>query len=341
MALPENDLYSVNLSFSSSPRSSQFSPTASSPATPYLSSSPQDGYFMGYNPSQNNDMYPQLEPQQQPQRGHQTERRNVSTFISKLYSMVGDKKHQDLICWNNAGTSFLITNSKSFSQQVLPEYFKHGNFSSFVRQLNMYGFRKINKAPRIKRGGMASQEEIWEFSHQKFQRDWPDMLWEIKRKAVESDVLRRETGDMQACFSMVQQSQDNLIEQFRMLQDNFSTMLRGFEDLKKSQMQIQMGIHRLSQLDRYDANSFDEPVTLNSDPLINHPPRPQNAIYVKGEQQNPSVFVTSPSNMYQPFPQQQQQPFYNPQGNCFLDAVNTPLPPSPLSSSSFASENFC
>lgn len=52
-------------------------------------------------------------------------------------SMVGDKKHQDLICWNNAGTSFLITNSKSFSQQVLPEYFKHGNFSSFVRQLNM------------------------------------------------------------------------------------------------------------------------------------------------------------------------------------------------------------
>lgn len=85
MALPENDLYSVNLSFSSSPRSSQFSPTASSPATPYLSSSPQDGYFMGYNPSQNNDMYPQLEPQQQPQRGHQTERRNVSTFISKLY----------------------------------------------------------------------------------------------------------------------------------------------------------------------------------------------------------------------------------------------------------------
>lgn len=119
-----------------------------------------------------------------------------------------------------------------------------------------YGFRKINKAPRIKRGGMASQEEIWEFSHQKFQRDWPDMLWEIKRKAVESDVLRRETGDMQACFSMVQQSQDNLIEQFRILQDNFSTMLRGFEDLKKSQMQIQMGIHRLSQLDRYDAKSF-------------------------------------------------------------------------------------
>ncbi|KAI7885120.1 winged helix DNA-binding domain-containing protein [Lichtheimia hyalospora FSU 10163] len=261
--------------------------------------------------------------------------------------MVGDKKHQDLICWNNAGTSFLITNSKAFSRQVLPEYFKHGNFSSFVRQLNMYGFRKINKAPRIKRG-VASQEEIWEFSHPKFQRDWPDMLWEIKRKAVESDVLRRETGDMQACFSMVQQSQDNLLEQFRLLQDNFSTMLRGFEDLKKSQLQIQMGIQRLSQFDnnRYDTKTFDEPVTLNSDPLINHHQRfEQNAIYVKGESQNrydnPSVFVTSPSNLYQQqYPQQQQQ-FCIPQENYFLDAVNTPLPPSPLSSSpSFASENF-
>ncbi|KAJ8659773.1 hypothetical protein O0I10_004366 [Lichtheimia ornata] len=357
MALPDNDFYSTNMSFSSSPRSSQFSPTASSPATPYFSSSPQDGYFMGYAPPSSNDMYPpQLQPQQQPQRGHQTERKNVSTFISKLYSMVGDKKHQDLICWNNAGSSFLITNSKAFSRQVLPVYFKHGNFSSFVRQLNMYGFRKINKAPRIKRG-VTSQEEIWEFSHQKFQRDWPDMLWEIKRKAVESDVLRRETGDMQACFSMVQQSQDNLLEQFRMLQDNFSTMLRGFEDLKKSQLQIQMGIQRLSQFDnhRYDSKTFDEPVTLNSDPLINHHhQRPQqqpapNAIYVKGENtqsqhhgyDNPSVFVTSPSNLYQPYPQQQQQQFCIPQENYFLDAVNTPLPPSPLSSTpSFASENF-
>ena len=82
MALSENDFYSANMSFSSSPRSSQFSPTASSPATPCFSSSPQDGYFMGYA---SNDMYPQLQPQQQPQRGHQTERRNVSTFINKLY----------------------------------------------------------------------------------------------------------------------------------------------------------------------------------------------------------------------------------------------------------------
>ena len=52
--------------------------------------------------------------------------------------MVNDKAHQDLISWGTTGESFIIYNSKNFSKRVLPEHFKHGNFSSFVRQLNMY-----------------------------------------------------------------------------------------------------------------------------------------------------------------------------------------------------------
>ncbi|KAI8142726.1 HSF-type DNA-binding-domain-containing protein, partial [Fennellomyces sp. T-0311] len=95
--------------------------------------------------------------------------------------MVNDKKHQDLISWNPTGRSFFIYDSKRFSKQVLPEYFKHGNFSSFVRQLNMYGFRKINKASRGKHG--TDQNEVWEFYHPQFQRDGAKELSDIKRKA--------------------------------------------------------------------------------------------------------------------------------------------------------------
>ncbi|KAI9335886.1 HSF-type DNA-binding-domain-containing protein, partial [Pilaira anomala] len=99
--------------------------------------------------------------------------------------MVNDRKYQYLISWNPKGTSFLIFSASRFAQEVLPEHFKHSNFSSFVRQLNMYGFHKINKSPRSQRGN--SKNGVWEFSHIKFQRGCPELLEEIKRKSIDSE----------------------------------------------------------------------------------------------------------------------------------------------------------
>ncbi|KAI7899545.1 HSF-type DNA-binding-domain-containing protein, partial [Cokeromyces recurvatus] len=91
--------------------------------------------------------------------------------------MVVDHQYQHLIAWNYIGASFIVCNVLEFSKDVLPKHFKHSNFSSFVRQLNMYGFHKINKSPRI-----LAENQIWEFSHSKFIRDRIDLLDEIKRK---------------------------------------------------------------------------------------------------------------------------------------------------------------
>ncbi|KAI8051518.1 HSF-type DNA-binding-domain-containing protein [Syncephalis plumigaleata] len=106
--------------------------------------------------------------------------------------MVTDKKHQHLISWNFSGTSFVVNNITEFARSVLPEHFKHSNFSSFVRQLNMYGFHKVNKSPRGHR--TAAETQVWEFSHPKFVRNRPDLLDDIKRKSMESESLRRETA---------------------------------------------------------------------------------------------------------------------------------------------------
>ena len=49
----------------------------------------------------------------------------------------------------------------------------------------MYGFHKINRTPRAQR--TSTDVQTWEFSHHKFLRGRPDLLEEIKRKALEPD----------------------------------------------------------------------------------------------------------------------------------------------------------
>ncbi|KAF9528903.1 HSF-type DNA-binding-domain-containing protein [Crepidotus variabilis] len=99
--------------------------------------------------------------------------------------MISDPKSAQFIAWTELGTSFVVQNVGEFSRSILGSHFKHNNFSSFVRQLNMYGFHKINRTPRAQR--TSTDAQTWEFSHHKFLRGRPDLLDEIKRKALEPD----------------------------------------------------------------------------------------------------------------------------------------------------------
>ncbi|KAH8093236.1 HSF-type DNA-binding-domain-containing protein [Cristinia sonorae] len=109
----------------------------------------------------------------------------TNNFVTKLYQMINDVKSAQFISWTELGTSFVVSNVGEFSRTILGSHFKHNNFSSFVRQLNMYGFHKINRTPRAQR--TSADVQTWEFSHHKFLRGRPDLLEEIKRKALEPD----------------------------------------------------------------------------------------------------------------------------------------------------------
>ncbi|PWN54064.1 hypothetical protein IE53DRAFT_372711 [Violaceomyces palustris] len=91
--------------------------------------------------------------------------------------MVDDPKTDELIRWSPDGASFFVPNHVRFGDEVLPRFFKHNRFSSFVRQLNMYGFHKV---PHLQQGALKhdlpTENELWEFTNPNFHRDKPELL---------------------------------------------------------------------------------------------------------------------------------------------------------------------
>ncbi|KAJ7219053.1 HSF-type DNA-binding-domain-containing protein, partial [Mycena pura] len=111
----------------------------------------------------------------------------IPAFLNKLYEMVNDDKTNHLIEWSASGDTFYVYDQERFSRDVLPHWFKHQNFASFVRQLNMYGFHKI---PHLKQGVLRSEadSEHWKFVHDDFRRDQPGRLRQIQRKKAGNTV---------------------------------------------------------------------------------------------------------------------------------------------------------
>ncbi|KAA0156570.1 hypothetical protein FNF29_00681 [Cafeteria roenbergensis] len=92
-------------------------------------------------------------------------------FVKKTWDILDRAEHQDLVSWSPAGDSILVHQPARFSSEILPNFFKHRNFSSFVRQLNLYSFRKTGDDPSCR-----------EFRHPLFRRDRPDLLPQIRRR---------------------------------------------------------------------------------------------------------------------------------------------------------------
>jgi len=68
----------------------------------------------------------------------------IPAFLSKLWQLVNDQNNESLVSWSSSGQSFVIFDQVKFAKLVLPNYFKHQKINSFIRQLNMYGFKKVS-----------------------------------------------------------------------------------------------------------------------------------------------------------------------------------------------------
>jgi len=102
-------------------------------------------------------------------------------FLPSLYQMVNndDAVHRSCISWSSDGKTFWVSNVEEFSRMILPMYFRHNNYASFVRQLNMYGFQRSTETKgKVEQG--TSMVEL--FSHEFFVKGQEHLLQNIHRK---------------------------------------------------------------------------------------------------------------------------------------------------------------
>ncbi|XP_008064976.1 heat shock factor protein 4 isoform X2 [Carlito syrichta] len=174
----------------------------------------------------------------------------VPAFLGKLWALVGDPGTDHLIRWSPSGTSFLVSDQSRFAKEVLPQYFKHSNMASFVRQLNMYGFRKVVS---IEQGGLLRPErDHVEFQHPSFVRGREQLLERVRRKvpALRGDDGRWRPEDLGRLLGEVQALrgvQESTEARLRELRQQNEILWREVVTLRQSHGQQHRVIGKLIQ----------------------------------------------------------------------------------------------
>lgn len=105
---------------------------------------------------------------------------NSFQFPWKLHDMLEQAQNdglQEIVSWQDEGRSFKVYKPTIFVERLMPIYFKQTKYKSFQRQLNLYGFTRINEGPG--KGG---------YKHKYFLKSNKSLCQYISRQSNEENV---------------------------------------------------------------------------------------------------------------------------------------------------------
>ncbi|TMS21242.1 hypothetical protein E3U43_015215 [Larimichthys crocea] len=117
---------------------------------------------------------------------------NPNNFPAKLWRLVNNPANK-AIRWDGHGEVVVIDHHLFERQFLSPitdnaDAFKTTNFSSFVRQLNLYGFRRADPTAKNKHHPTGDIGTFHYFSNPNFKRDHPELIVNLKRLTVNNKV---------------------------------------------------------------------------------------------------------------------------------------------------------
>ncbi|VAI11606.1 heat stress transcription factor C-2a-like [Triticum dicoccoides] len=150
----------------------------------------------------------------------------AAPFVAKTYGMVDDRATDAVVAWGPAGNSFVVADPFAFSRALLPAHFKHANFSSFVRQLNTYGFRKVDP-------------DRWEFAHASFLRGQTHLLPRIvRRQSSKRGKDSREEEEEESSSAALAMEVVRLRKEQRATEERVAEMWRRVQETERRPKQM-------------------------------------------------------------------------------------------------------